>query len=287
MPITALPTPPSPSDSPSVFETRATAFVAALPAFRAEANAIEAALTASAHTGTSTNSLTIGTGSRSMTTQTGKAWIVGGHLYVINSASVANYMVGQITAYNAGTGALTIDVSTTGGSGTASTWALALATPPGTITGLSGGSVGAVPYQSGVGTTAMLAAGTADHVLQSNGAGAPSWTGTPKVGGFRGGYLGAPQNKRTAAYTLVVSDSGKSVPNTTGGWTVPSAVLVAEDVVVLVNESGTAQTVTQGAGMTLRQGGTTNTGARTVAPWGMATVYFLSGSVAIINGNIT
>jgi hypothetical protein len=45
----------------------------------------------------------------------------------------------------------------------------------GAVTNLSGGSVGTVPYQSASGTTAMLAAGTAGQILQSNGASAPSW----------------------------------------------------------------------------------------------------------------
>jgi hypothetical protein len=45
----------------------------------------------------------------------------------------------------------------------------------GAVTNLSGGSAGTVPYQSASGTTAMLAAGTAGQILQSNGASAPSW----------------------------------------------------------------------------------------------------------------
>lgn len=42
-------------------------------------------------------------------------------------------------------------------------------------TNLAGGANGSVPYQSAADTTAMLAAGSAGALLQTNGAGAPSW----------------------------------------------------------------------------------------------------------------
>jgi hypothetical protein len=222
-----------------------------------------------------------------MTTQGGKAWIPGTWLYIINSASIANYMVGQVTAYNSGTGALTVNVTTVGGSGTAATWALALATPPGTTTGLSGGGAGTLPYQSGVGTTAMLAAGSAGQVLQCNGAAAPSWTGTPQVNGLAAGYLGLPIVNKTAAYTATTGELGKCISITTGGVTVPSGVFSAGDSFVVCNNSGAAQNIVQGASATLHQAGTTNTGTRVLAPWGLATVLCIASNVFIVSGNIT
>jgi len=50
-----------------------------------------------------------------------------------------------------------------------------------TATNLAGGSNGTIPYQSAAGTTQMLAVGTAGQVLQTNGAGAPTWV-TPSSG---------------------------------------------------------------------------------------------------------
>jgi hypothetical protein len=50
-----------------------------------------------------------------------------------------------------------------------------------TATNLSGGTNGTIPYQSAAGTTQMLAVGTSGQVLQTNGAGAPSWA-TPSAG---------------------------------------------------------------------------------------------------------
>ena len=44
-----------------------------------------------------------------------------------------------------------------------------------TTTNLAGGSNGTIPYQSASGTTQMLAVGTTGQVLQTNGAGAPTW----------------------------------------------------------------------------------------------------------------
>jgi hypothetical protein len=59
----------------------------------------------------------------------------------------------------------TLNQSTTGNANTATT-----------ATNLAGGGVGQVPYQTGSGATAMLAAGTAGYVLKSNGSAAPSWS---------------------------------------------------------------------------------------------------------------
>lgn len=50
-----------------------------------------------------------------------------------------------------------------------------------TATSIAGGSNGTIPYQSAADTTAMLAAGTAGQVLQTNGAAAPTWV-TPAGG---------------------------------------------------------------------------------------------------------
>ena len=49
----------------------------------------------------------------------------------------------------------------------------------GSATNLAGGSNGTIPYQSASGTTQMLAVGTAGQLLQTNGAGAPTWVDAP------------------------------------------------------------------------------------------------------------
>lgn len=74
--------------------------------------------------GTSATSLAIGTGAKNFTTQTGKTFIPGTFIQAISRANVANYMYGTITSYDAGTGALVVEVTDIGGSGTLDDWSL-------------------------------------------------------------------------------------------------------------------------------------------------------------------
>lgn len=80
---------------------------------------------------TSTTSITIGTGSKSFTlAQTGKVFTVGQWVTVARtSAPAASYLVGPITAFNSGTGAITIDAVTTNGSGTFTDWTITQGSP--------------------------------------------------------------------------------------------------------------------------------------------------------------
>lgn len=172
--------PPAPSRTdPTNFSAKADAWVDALDEWTDAANALEQSLQLVATTGTSTSSLPIGTGSKGLTTQTGKAWVVGSWVYIASASSITNLMQGQVTAYNAGTGNLVVNVTQSTGSGTYTDWVIALASPTTTSAGLSGGVAGSIPWQSGVNTTSMLAPGTAGQILSSNGSGAPSWKLAP------------------------------------------------------------------------------------------------------------
>ena len=83
--------------------------------------------------------------------------------------------------------------------------------------------------------------------------------------------------------TLVVGDRGSLVA-ATGGITVPASVFAARDVVTIANNSSSSITLTQGSGLTLYLVGTATTGNRTLAQRGIATVVFISATVAIISG---
>lgn len=126
--IRALPPVPT-RDDPTNFALKADAFLAALPGFADDANALEQSLQLVATTGTSVSTLTVGVGSKSLTTQPGKAWATGAWVYVFAAAAVSNYMVGRVTSYDVVTGALVVNVSAIDGSGSHSSWIIGLGTP--------------------------------------------------------------------------------------------------------------------------------------------------------------
>ena len=98
------------------------------------AEAAASALTAVNAPGTSATSvsgLAVGTGSKSLTIQTGKAISVGMFMTITSTASPENWMHGEVTSYDSGTGALIINVETAAGAGTISAWTLAVSGPKG------------------------------------------------------------------------------------------------------------------------------------------------------------
>ncbi len=97
-------------------------------------NAAASAATAINAPGTSATSaspLTISTGAKSFTlAQTGKAFAVGQWVSIADTAAPAtNWMLGAVTAFNAGTGAMTVDVQSKQGVITGSSWVIAASAP--------------------------------------------------------------------------------------------------------------------------------------------------------------
>jgi hypothetical protein len=131
--ISTLPTAPARTDDSDTFNTRADALIAALATLVSDVNTwsgqVPALLNPANHNTTSTTSLAIGTGSKSFTVETGKLFYVGQWLIAVSTASPTNYMAGQVTAYNSGTGALTVTMVYTSGSGTIAVWTIG-AVPP-------------------------------------------------------------------------------------------------------------------------------------------------------------
>jgi hypothetical protein len=93
-----------------------------------------------------------------------------------------------------------------------------------------------------------------------------------------------PINNQTSAYILAASDEGKTVSITTGGVTVNANILAAGSIVSIYNNSGSNQTITQGATVTIRQAGTANTGNRTLAQYGVCTVLCVASNTFVISG---
>jgi len=122
MPINTLP--PAPHTSrPSTFSPEMDAFNAALVGLVIELNAM-GALLAQSLSGTSSASLLIGMGAKSLTVQTGQGYAPGMEVIIAYTTTPTNRMVGTVTSYDTGTGALVVSVTSTGGSGTYAVWSI-------------------------------------------------------------------------------------------------------------------------------------------------------------------
>lgn len=104
---------------------------AKIAAAASAAAAAGSAGSAAGFTATSITSLTIGLGSRTLTlAQAAKSFVVGDFVVVASTANPANFMTGQVTAFNAGTGVMTVNVTGIGGAGTIASWNVALSGQP-------------------------------------------------------------------------------------------------------------------------------------------------------------
>jgi hypothetical protein len=100
----------------------------------------------------------------------------------------------------------------------------------------------------------------------------------------KGELRSIPQNTKTSGYTLILSDAGKHISITTGGVTVPASIFAIGDSVTIYNNSGSNQTITQGASVTMYLVGTATTGNRTLAQRGLATVICVDTNTFVITG---
>lgn len=194
MAITPLPTPPDRS-APSTFSALADAFIAALPNFVTEANALAIAMNLNATTATSTTSLAIGVGSKSLTVDTAKSYQPGMSVKIARTASPSNWMHGDVTSYDTGTGALVVNVLDILGSGTFTDWTITFSAP-----NLPFATTTEVKAQTEAGKTIspltlaalVPALGAANLKQFMNAAGtAPEWANGIKIGQFTRDVNGA------------------------------------------------------------------------------------------------
>jgi len=116
-------------------------------------------------------------------------------------------------------------------------------------------------------------------------------TATGTIASTSIGFRGMPLSGQTqgSIITLALSDAGKRVANTTGGWTIPANASVAfptDTVIVLHNNSTLTQTVAITTD-TLTLTGSTTTGTRTIAANGLATIVKVGTTSWLISGNVT
>ena len=181
MAITPFPPVPLRSDAPATFVTKADAFLGALNLFATEVDAVGVALTLGATNSTSTTSLLIGLGSKSLTVQTGKSYVVGMTVKIASTATGVDWMLGDITSYTTGTGALVVTVVGISGTGTFAAWSISQSATGGAklganadITSLSGLTTPLSVAQGGSGSN-VAATGTGGVVLAIS----PTLTGSP------------------------------------------------------------------------------------------------------------
>jgi len=165
-------------------------------------------------------------------------------------------------------------------------------------TNLAGGTVGAIPYQTGSSTTTFLSAGTNGQVLTLAG-GIPSWA-TPTTGTvtsvaqtFTGGIISVGGSPITTNGTLALTVAGTSggIPyfTSTSAWA--SSALLAANALMVGGGAGVApSTVTTGTGVVAALGVNTGSAGAFVVNGGAlgtpssGTVTNLTGTAAI---NIT
>jgi hypothetical protein len=143
-------------------------------------------------------------------------------------------------------------------------------------------NTGALQVQGGVGIGGSLYVGggvTATNVT------AIASTGTTNSTAASLGYLGTPINTQAGIYTLVIGDAGKTI-YAGGNLTVPANASVAFPVGTIVNVIASAGITIAITTDTLQWGGqaTSQTGTRTVATYGMATLVKVTSTIWYISG---
>lgn len=121
------------------------------------------------------------------------------------------------------------------------------------------------------------------------GIGATTYLNVTTISDSKGSLRDIPINTQSssASYTLVDSDTGKVVHahTTTATVVVPNSVFSVGNVVTILNGGTGNITISQGTGFSLRNSGDGTTGNRTLAQYGMATIYFATAGIGYISGS--
>lgn len=128
----------------------------------------------------------------------------------------------------------------------------------------------------------------ADSITNAAGTGAPNFsnglTSSSTVSDQIGNVRDLVNSGKTGAYVPTATDNGALINITTGGVTINTGVFSAGQNVTIYNNSGSSQTITQGAGVTMYLAGTATTGNRTLAQRGIATILCVASNTFVCSG---
>lgn len=261
--INPLPTAPS-TLRPDTFASEMDAFLAALPGFASELDAVGSAA-ALGTTSTSTTTLAFGAGAKTLTVDPGKGYVPGMDVAIASAATPTNRMIGTVTAYNVTTGAMSVTVTVSVGSGSASAWSVSVTTAGDSFV-VSGGPLG-TPSSGNL----------ANCLVNSNKIGylhiplVPAAANTLMTKALAGGGLKHPAADTTARTFTVDSNANQS-------WEDGTTISVW-------NVFGTGGIVTITALDTMRWANGGVTGSRALARGGFATLVWDSTSASwVITG---
>jgi len=122
-----------------------------------------------------------------------------------------------------------------------------------------------------------------DRVLANGNVTSRSIISTGELSDAKGEIRSVPQETKSTSYVLQNSDHGKHI-STTAGVTLNTSIFTVGQNVTIFNNSSSSITITQGTSVTIYQAGTANTGSRTLAQRGIATLLCVGTNTYVING---
>ena len=134
------------------------------------------------------------------------------------------------------------------------------------------------------------ASGSGAHTLQSSATNSSITQTLPTVASTTIGYLNTPLDAKTASYTVVLGDSGKTILLSSGSsvtFTIDSNANVPYDtgtVLTFINMSSSSLSIAITSD-TMYLAGTGSQGTRTLAQYGIATAIKMTSNTWLISGN--
>jgi hypothetical protein len=141
---------------------------------------------------------------------------------------------------------------------------------------------GAIVTGDASGSLALQGAGNTGITISSAGV-------ATLANGNKIGYLNIPNSgAKTTSYTLAIGDVGKFVElGTSGTVVVPASVFAAGDAISIFNNTSASISCTCSAVTTVYKGGTdADISTFSVTTRGVATILFITATVAVVTGNL-